>query len=325
MRITLITPAAPRSRAGNRATATRWAGLLRALGHRVTVATSDQGAAAARRDADALIALHAWRSADAIRAAAAHAPQRPLVVALTGTDIYRFQYSHPDVTLQSMDRAHALIGLHARVAGDIPARFAERLHTVYQSARPLPPSYPGPPARTFRVLVAGHLRAEKDPLRAALAARDLPDASTVRVVNVGRAYDPSWAEAARAEAAANPRFRWQGEVSHGRVRRLMAASHVMVMSSVMEGGANVVSEACVAGLPVIASDIPGNRGLLGDDYPACYPAGDTAALGALLQRAEGEPAFLADIRGRCRALARCFTPEGERDGLARALAAAGAG
>ena len=224
-----------------------------------------------------------------------------------------------------MDRAHALIGLHGKVADDIPARFADRLHTVYQSAQPLPPGYPGPPSRSFRVLVAGHLRAEKDPLRAAYAARGLPGASAIRVVHVGRAHDESWAEAARAEAATNPRFAWRGEVSHGQVRRLMAASHVMVMSSVMEGGANVVSEACVAGLPVIASDIPGNRGLLGDDYPACYPAEDTAALRALLERAEDKPAFLDDLRERCRALARRFTPERERDGLARALAAAGAG
>ena len=325
MRITLITPAAPRSRAGNRATARRWAGLLRELGHRVTIATSEDGAAAARRPADALIALHAWRSAEAIRASADHAPGRPLVVALTGTDIYRFQHSDPQVTLASMDRAHALIGLHGRLAADIPARFADRLYPVYQSAQPLPASYPGPPARSFRVLVAGHLRAEKDPLRAALATRGLPAGSAIRVVNLGRAYDEGWAEAARAELAVNPRFSWHGEVSHGRVRRLMAASHLMVMSSIMEGGANVVSEACVAGLPVIASDIPGNRGLLGDDYPAYYPAEDTAALRALLQRAEAEPALLAELRERCRALAPWFTPESERDGLARALAAAGAG
>ncbi len=324
MRITLITPAAPRSRAGNRATATRWASLLRALGHRVTISTSDNGVAAARRDADAVIALHAWRSADAIRASAEHAPGRPLVVALTGTDIYRFQHSDPEATLASMDRAHALIGLHARVADDIPARLAGRLHTVYQSAHPLPPSYAGPPARRFQVLVAGHLRAEKDPLRAAYAARELPGSSTLRVVNVGRAHDDRWAEAARAELAANPRLAWHGEVSHGHVRRLMAGSHALVMSSVMEGGANVVSEACVAGLPVIASDIPGNIGLLGTDYPACYPPQDTAALRRLLERAETDTAWLDELRERCRALGPRFTPEQERDGLAEALAAAAA-
>lgn len=322
MKITLITPAAPQSRAGNRATATRWARLLGELGHRVTIATSDAGAEAVRRPADAVIALHAWRSADAIATAAEYAPDRPLVVALTGTDIYRFQYSDPEVTLASMARAHALIGLHAQVADDIPARFGDRVHPVYQSAQPLPASYAGPPARRFRVLVAGHMRAEKDPLRAPQAARDLPTESRIEVVHVGRAHDASWAAAAHAELAENPRFVWRGEVSHSRVRRLMAASHVMVISSVMEGGANVVSEACVAGLPVIASDIPGNRGLLGDHYPAYYPAEDTAGLRDRLVRVESDADFLAELRGRSAALARRFTPEQERAGLARALAAA---
>ena len=319
MKILLITPAAPHSRAGNRATATRWAGLLREIGHRVTIASSDAGAAAVRQPADAVIALHAWRSAEAIAAASEHAPGRTLALALTGTDIYRFQYSAPDITVASMERAHVLIGLHARVADAIPPRLHDRLHTVYQSAHPLPPSYPGPPTRRLRVLVAGHLRAEKDPLRAPFAARELPTDSRVEVVHVGRAHDASWAEAARAELAANPRFSWRGEVSHGHVRRLMAASHLMVISSVMEGGANVVSEACVAGLPVIASDIPGNRGLLGDDHPAYYPPEDTAALRDLLARAEADPTFLADLRARSAALAPCFTPERERAALARAL------
>jgi putative glycosyltransferase (TIGR04348 family) len=322
MRITLVTPAAPGSRAGNRATATRWAAFLRELGHRVRMVHSNQGAAAAAYPADALVALHAWRSAETIEAAAERHPGRPLVVALTGTDIYRFQHSHPDTTLASMARAHALIGLHDRVADDIPARFADRLYTVRQSAKRLPSSYGAPPRSVLRVLVAGHLRDEKDSLRAAYAARGLPAASRIQVVNVGGAHNEEWTAAARLEAANNPRFEWRGEVAHWQVRRLMASAHAMVMSSVMEGGANVISEACVAGLPIIASDIPGNRGLLGDEYPAYYPAADTAALRELLQRAEQAPAFLADLRERCRALAPHFTPAAEREGLDRALQAA---
>ena len=78
------------------------------------------------------------------------------------------------------------------------------------------------------------------------------------------------------------RYRWRGEVPGWQVRREFARSHVMVISSVMEGGANVVSEAIVAGVPVIASKIDGNVGLLGADYRGYYPAQDTAALAALL-------------------------------------------
>ena len=103
MKISLITPAAKHIRAGNRTTAVRWARILRRLGHRVDVAT-----AYADENADLMVALHAWRSADAVARFRELHPDRPLVVALTGTDIYRFLESHPGPTLASMAAADAL-------------------------------------------------------------------------------------------------------------------------------------------------------------------------------------------------------------------------
>ena len=100
----------------------------------------------------------------------------------------------------------------------------------------------------------------------------------------------------------------------------MAVSSVMVISSVMEGGANVVSEACRAGLPILASDIPGNKGLLGEDYPGYFPVGDDKALAELMYRAEREPEYLAKLRAAVSALAETFTPEKERQSLDEALA-----
>lgn len=313
MRITLVTPAKPRSRAGNRATATRWARFLRAAGHRVRLETDYDG-----HDADLMIALHAWRSAEAIRAFSEVHHRKPLIVVLTGTDIYRFQYSHGDTTLASMDRAHALIALHNLVDRDIPARFRSRLHTVLQSAEPLPSRLP-PLKSRFEVCVAGHLREEKDSLRAALAIRDVPTDSRLKVLLVGRAHDDSWAAEARREMAANPRFTWRGEVPHWQVRRLMARARLMVISSIMEGGANIVSEACVAGLPVVASEIPGNVGLLGEDYPGYYPARDTDALRECLLRAESDGEFLASLRRRCEQRADSFRPAAEQAALLKVI------
>ena len=57
----------------------------------------------------------------------------------------------------------------------------------------------------------------------------------------------------------------------------------MVLSSLSEGGANVISEAVAAGVPVLASRIDGSVGLL-DDYPGYFPVRDTAALARLLER-----------------------------------------
>ncbi|WFM71954.1 selenoneine biosynthesis selenosugar synthase SenB [Halomonas sp. CKK8] len=326
LKVALISPAGRGSRAGNRATATRWAGLLRALGCRVRIAGSEDDTGQwhiAGRPPDLVMALHAWRSQGAIRACRQAFPGCPLVVVLTGTDVYRFQHSHPEAFEESLAAADALVGLHDRLAEDLPPRFLPRLQVVHQSARPLPPHAPGPGGRYVEVLVAGHLREEKDPLRAALAVRDLPADSRLRVIQLGAALDEAWARAARDEMAGNPRYRWLGDQPRWRVRRWMARARLMVISSRMEGGANVVSEACVAGLPVLASDIPGNRGLLGEDYVGYFPVADTAVLRDLLRRAETEPAFIDRMRRQVLARAPLFRPKAEREGLARVLTACG--
>ncbi|UYG07096.1 selenoneine biosynthesis selenosugar synthase SenB [Halomonas sp. M4R1S46] len=325
LKVTLVTPAGRGSRAGNRATATRWARRLRELGCRVRLAAPEDAPATwcfGGQPPDLLFALHAWRSHAAIRACR-ETFACPVIVVLTGTDVYRFQHSHPEVFLDSLASADVLVGLHDCLEEDLPTRFHPRLHVVHQSALPLPSRAPGPNERTFDVLVAGHLREEKDSLRTALALRDLPPTSRLRVVQLGGACSDDWTRAARDEMARNPRFRWLGDRPRWRVRQWMARSRLMVISSRMEGGANVVSEACVAGLPVVASRIPGNRGLLGEDYPGYFPVADTRALRECLLRAEREPAFLETLRRHVDARAPLFRVEAEREALAGVLAACG--
>jgi len=313
MRIVLVTPAPPGSLSGNRASASRWARLLRRLGHRVQVVTAYAG-----EPADLMVALHAWRSASSIRAFAASVPRRPLVVVLTGTDAYRFIHSDPEVTLRSLELADRLIGLHALISDAVPQAYRHKVGYVVQSARPL--AGRAPPRRFFRVCVAGHLREEKDPLRAALAARQLPGDSRIRVDAYGKAHSPEWAESAQREMAVNPRYRWHGEIPHARLRDVYRRSHLLVLSSRMEGGANVVSEAVMADLPVIASRIAGSVGLLGDDYPGYYPVGDADALARLLRRAETDPPFYAQLRAACRARRFQFEERAEQQGWAEVLA-----
>jgi len=171
--------------------------------------------------------------------------------------------------------------------------------------------------RHFDICVIGHLRYEKDPLRAAFAVRRVAASSRLRIIHLGQAVDATWAAKARAEVARNPRYHWRGEVPGWAVRREWAKTRLMVLSSVMEGGANVISEAAVAGVPVIASDIAGNVGLLGRDYPGTYPVGDEAALARLLDRAETEPAFIEALERHGRKLKPLFRPAFERAALKR--------
>jgi putative glycosyltransferase (TIGR04348 family) len=313
MNIRLVTPAARGSRAGNRTSANRWAAILRRLGHRVQVTTEYQG-----EPAQLLVALHAWRSAAAVARFAAAYPERPLVVVLTGTDAYRFIHSHRQTTLASLDAADHIVGLHSLVGNVLPERLRAKLRVIIQSARPL--QHRQPARRSFRVCFAGHLREEKDPLRPALAVRDLPPHSRIRVDAYGRAHSNEWAAAARAEMRVNPRYRWHGEIAHAELRRVYARSHLLVLPSVMEGGANVISEAVVAGLPVIASDIDGSVGLLGEDYPGYYAVQDAQALRERLLRAESDAGYYAQLLAACAARRQLFTPQREQAGWERLLA-----
>jgi putative glycosyltransferase (TIGR04348 family) len=266
-----------------------------------------------------MIALHAWRSADSIVRFRELYPKRPLVVALTGTDIYQFQATDPETTRRSMAAADALVCLHDLVGEAIPPEHAAKLHVIHQSAPPLGRQR-RPSKRTFDVCVIGHLRQVKDPLRAAYAVRDLAPESRLRVIHLGKAHNDAWADEALAETTRNSRYLWRGEVPGWAVRREFQKTHAMVLSSRMEGGANVVTEAVVAGVPVIASDIHGNVGLLGRSYPGLYPVADTAALRAMLLRAENEPAFLASLARHADRLAPRFAPERERRAWRRLLA-----
>ena len=262
MNIAIVTPASAHSRSGNRNTAARWAKLLRELGHRVTVEVDWDG-----RDTDVMIALHAAKSHASIARFAERAPPRPLIVALTGTDLYR-DIAVSAEAQKSLALATRLIVLQELGAAALEPPYRSKVHVVYQSARKVP----RPPhlASCFEVLVSGHLRPEKDPFRAAAALRHVPPESRLRVTHIGAALTRKMAAEAKAWSARESRYTWMGEVPQGRALRMLARSRILVVSSKLEGGANVISEALANRVPVIASRIPGNVGMLGTQYRGYY-------------------------------------------------------
>ncbi len=307
MKIDIVTPAGPKLRNGNRVTAVRWSRFLRQLGHEVLLEESWGS-----KEPDVMIALHARRSYPSVRRYAAAYPELPLIVALTGTDLYR-DIRSDEAARESLDLATALIVLQEKGPEELEPRHRAKTRVVYQSTEPVKRQ---PPAkRHFEVCVIGHLRDEKDPFRAALAARLLPPTSRIRVTHTGKPYDEEFAGRARLEAQENPRYRWLDEVPRWTARRLLARSRLLAQTSVMEGGANVVSEALASGVPVIASDIPGNVGMLGEDYPGYYRLGDEEALARLLYRAETDGAFYETLEGRCEARRHLVMPEREKEAI----------
>src|SRR2546425_6636908 len=87
------------------------------------------------------------------------------------------------------------------------------------------------------------------------------------------------------------RYRPLGNVLHWVALRWLSRSHALVLSSRMEGGANVVCEAAAAGVPVIASRVSGNIGMLGRGYPGIYRLGDEGALARQIRRAALDRAY----------------------------------
>ena len=321
--IGIVTPADAGSRAGNRVSALRYYKILKRLRYRVDVRVDYQD-----QPWDALIALHARRSSEAVRRYRELFPERPIVLVLTGTDIYENLPANDVETLRSIELATELVTLQPLAIEQLPAAHRARSRTILQSVGPLPFHHPDqaePSLKdfdgdsSFPVCVIGHLRDVKDPLRTALAARELPEASRIRVWHVGAATAPELADAARDEEQANARYRWLGECDRRATLRLISRCRLLCHTSILEGGANVISESVVAATPVLASRIPGSVGLLGHEYPGYFPVGDTAALTTLLERAEADPTFYAALKAATLARRPRFAPELEIEAWRRLL------
>jgi putative glycosyltransferase (TIGR04348 family) len=310
--LVIVTPALADANNGNWQTAQRWARLLQST-YRVRL--TDRWADG---DEDLMVALHARRSAPSILAWRAAPVQRPLVLALTGTDLYRDIDVDP-AARQSLAMADALVTLNALGARRLPPALRSKCHLVLQSCPTRQPL--AKTTRHLRAVAVGHLRAEKDPRTFFRAVQRLADRQDIFFDHLGVALDPVLGQEAAALAATQSRYRWLGGLPHAVARRRIQAAHVLVHSSVMEGGAHVVIEAIRSGTPVLASRIDGNLGLLGDDYEGTFDVGDDLGLSTLIRQARDDPDMLLRLQQQVARRASLFSPESERTSLRRVLQA----
>ncbi len=273
-------------------------------------------AAHAQNGTDILLALHARRSASSVAAWAAACPHKPLALALTGTDLYRDIQS--DASAQrSLVLAHRLIVLQELAPLALPESLRSQCRVVFQSSTRRQPLVKT--VAHLRAVVVGHLRDEKSPQTVFEAARLLRPDEGIFIDHIGNALDPALGEAARATQRDCPHYRWLGGLPHAAARSRIQRAHVLVHPSRMEGGAHVIMEATLSGTPVLASHIDGNVGMLGAGYGGYFPAGDAAALAALLRdsrRAIGSGGgLLARLQAQCEARAPLFEPAAEQAAL----------
>jgi putative glycosyltransferase (TIGR04348 family) len=310
-RILIVSPAAARDNNGNWQTASRWARFLRSLRGLYTVEVA-AGWGPVDPAPDLLIALHARRSAPSLAAFKTAHPHRPALLVLTGTDLYRDIDNVPEARA-SLDLADALVLLQDAGLARLAPHVQAKARVIYQSSPALRPATPS--SRSIDICMIGHLRAEKDPLtfmRAAALVRD----PRVRLLHIGGALDPELEQAARTTEATTQRYRWLGPMPHAQTRQRLKRCHAMVIASRMEGGANVIIEAVTSGVPVLASQIDGNTGMLGNDYAGYFPLGDAAALARLVERCAQDPEFDGLLRRQCAARAALFTPQAEQAAVA---------
>ena len=304
--IAIVTPALAAANNGNWQTARRWANML---GSEFSVRIADRWDGG---DEHAMIALHARRSAPSVAAWRHAHPTWPLVVVLTGTDLYR-DIAHDVQAQRSLALADRLVVLQPLGVASLPAALRPKTIVCVQSSPSRQTHIKTP--RHLRALMVGHLREEKSPATyfdAALALRHRDD---ILLDHIGAPLDAALGDRARQLNAECPHYRWLGALPHGPTRRRIQAAHVLVHASQMEGGAHVVIEAVTSGTPVIASKIDGNVGLLGGDYAGYFPFGDVAALVTLLQRCRDDPAMLARLQRQCAARAAAFRPARESETL----------
>ena len=309
--ISIVTPARAGTRNGNRHTAQRWAGFLRSLGHRVSIMVQWDG-----RPCDLLLALHARRSHASIVEYRRQFPDDPLVVTLTGTDLYRDLPASREAR-ESLRLADRVIVLQEDALRLLARGTRKKARIVYQSANPSVRH--SPPGKPFRIAVVGHLREEKDPFRTAMALAFLKHEESLEIVHVGDALSPEMRTQAGRWMKRDPRYRWLGGRTHARTLGWIARSHVLVVSSAMEGGANVISEAARIGTPVLASRMSGNLGMLGRDYPGYFPLFDEKALGRLIKTILEDEKYYRKLKRALAARRRLFAPSAERAALARVL------
>lgn len=291
---------------GNAVTALRMQNLLLESG--LDVAIHERGDAPMH--ARCLIALNARKSAREIFDFHHRQPESAIVSLLTGTDV-----NHPEMedlssaTIKALRLSTSVVSLHDGFTHRIPEDLLGKTKVIYPSVQ-LPSGFSHCPVEPKKVMIAGNYRVEKNPTLMMSAVRKLAELPLdFHAYGAGGDYQ----EHLDQTAAECSNFYFHGVQDHGVVLKEMQSMHALLNTSTEEGGANAICEAVAIGLPVLASRIDGNIGMLGFDYEGFFTSGDLQSLTDLLTRMDRDEAFYQTLKRQVAARARCFSYQYEAE------------
>ncbi len=266
MKLCVASPYPLNSLKGNSVTAKRTVDLLVAAGVDARASCGFDG-----DDADILIALHAVKGAGAVRDYRAAFPDGIVIVLITGTDLYQDLPAGAKGGRETLEASDAIVVVGEIMIKSLPPKIQEKAVVVPKSLDEI--TIPRMPSGSMTLSVIGHLRPVKRPFMTIEAIARNPH-WRVEVNQVGEALTDECAAEAELWQEKDRRYRWLRGLPREESLRICAASDLTINTSELEGGPNAILEAMMIGVPVLASDIDGNRLLLGDDYPGYFQEGE---------------------------------------------------
>ncbi len=299
---------------GNTVTTERIVALLRAAGHAARASHLFDG-----EDADVLIALHAVKGAPAVFEFRKKFPRGKVVILITGTDLYESLPAGSEVGERALEMADRIVVVQEAAVRRFAESLREKVRVIPASLDPIMSALPekrelsassesSSSSSCFAISVLGHPRAVKRPFLTIEAIAKHPEWSDLEVWQIGEALDPESRERGREWVARDSRYRWFGGLAREEALALCAKSALTVNSSILEGGANAIVEAMTMGVPILASRIEGNVGLLGEDYAGYFEEGK---LDEAIQVARDRRFQLQDWVAQASARLPLFSPESE--------------
>jgi glycosyltransferase involved in cell wall biosynthesis len=197
--------------------------------------------------------------------------------------LYRYCLDGTDVIFQNDDDREAFAG-----AGVLEGA---RVHLIRGSGVDTARFHPDPQRRFDRtpvtILFASRLLWEKGLAELIEAARMLSERRVPAIVRIAGAPDPGNPSAVPAPTLdAWRRFPNVELLGHrDDIDGLLAQADIVVLPSYREGTPRILLEAAAAGLPLVATDVPGCREVVrADENGILVPAGDAKALADALER-----------------------------------------